>query len=76
MPNRIPTPGVKTPAVRKSPIATSSAKPKIDLKYQKARHANSIENSNLKPLPKKSTGPKYPVDPTKVKGFKFGGGTQ
>ena len=27
MPNRIPTPGIKTPAVRKSPTATPAAKP-------------------------------------------------
>jgi hypothetical protein len=27
MPNRIPTPGVPTPAVRKSPMAQPSAKP-------------------------------------------------
>ena len=28
MPNRIPTPGIKAPTVRKSPTATPAAKPK------------------------------------------------
>lgn len=30
MPNRIPTPGIKEPAVRKSPIATPKATQKVD----------------------------------------------
>lgn len=56
MPNRIPTPGTKTPAVRKSPMAQAPAKPK----------------ANPKPTRSASS---YPTDPTKVKGFQFGGGT-
>lgn len=59
MPNRVPTPGIPTPAVRKSSAAQPAAKPSASPKPKKSKAASN-----------------YPADPTKVKGFQFGGGTE
>ena len=61
MPNRIPTPGIKVPAVRKSPSATPAAKPKA--------------TTAAKPKPSPSKSKKYP-DATDIPGFMYGGGTE
>lgn len=67
MPHRIPTPGTPTPAVRKSSAAIPAAKP---------AGATGTRGPVKAAAPKKSpAASNYPMDPTKVPGFKFGGGT-
>lgn len=60
MPNRIPTPGVKAPAVRKSPSAIAPAKPSMKAKPKVSPSAKSQGN------------PRSAAD---TPGFKFGAGT-
>ena len=65
MPNRIPTPGTKTPAVRKSPSAIAPAKPSMKAKPVVSPSAKRSSNP----------GKGNPRDAADTPGFKFGGGT-
>lgn len=55
MPNRIPTPGIKAPTVRKSPAATPAAKPsaKPTVKYPKQDGSDRPAVGNDKAFAKK-----------------------
>lgn len=63
MPNRIPTPGVKTPAVRKSPSAIAPAKPAMKAKPR------------VSPSAKGNPGKGNPGNAADTPGFRFGAGT-
>ena len=68
MPNRIPTPGIPTPAVRKSPTATPAAKPQITVVLP---NGNRVGMNDLgknpgtpkpKPMPTQKSNAQYFAD--------------
>jgi hypothetical protein len=77
MPHRIPTPGISTPAVRKSPTAQPSVKPAQSsgkTVTSKSGTTTTYNNKGQATFIKGKDGSS--AGTAKTKGFQFGGGTQ